>query len=103
MNMPYLLIILNGIDNISTALMLSKPGIYELNPIQRYFINIVGLFPAQVFEFLVFSIIIISVSYFFYKKCLKAYYIFNGILALCFFVTIVNNIYLIAIYNIIKG
>lgn len=95
MNLPYIAIILNGIDNITTYLMLGKSGIYEINPVQKYFIEKAGLLQFQVIEFSVFAALFIPVSYFFYRKSKIGYYVLNGLVLGGFLFTVITNILLI--------
>lgn len=94
MNLPYIVILLNGLDNITTYLMLGTGKVYELNPIQRHIIHELGLFQTQVVDFLLFGIIIVYLSHFLYKKLKVGYYVLNGLLLVGFVVTVVNNLLL---------
>ncbi len=94
MNLPYFVILLNGIDNITSYVMLNTRAI-EINPFQIYFINNIGLLKFQIIEFIVFGILVILSSYFLYRRSVLSYYVLNGILLGGFLVTVLNNTFLI--------
>ncbi len=97
MNLPYILIALNGIDNITTYLMLSVNKAQEINPLHKYFIDTVGLMSSQIIDFVVFGVIIISSSYFLYKHSKISYYVLNLLLLAGFLFTGVINLSLMIV------
>lgn len=97
MNLPHLLIFLNGLDNITTYLMLNLNKAQEMNPFQKYFIDTTGLIQSQVIDFIVFGMIILLSSYFLYKHSKISYYVLNLLLLAGFLFTVINNVTLMIV------
>lgn len=97
MNLPYITVVLNGLDNITSYLLSSRADMYEINPIQRHFIEKIGVFQFQIIEFMVFTIFFIFISYLFHKKSKIGYYTMNGVVLICLLVAVINNILLMTV------
>lgn len=97
MNLAYSLIILNGLDNLTTYTMLNWHRAQEINPAQKYLIEVLGLAQSQVMEFFLFILFIIPLSYFLYKRSRIGYYVLTGLLLAGFAVTLMNNVLLLSL------
>lgn len=97
MNLPYILIFLNGLGNITTYLMLNWNKAQEINPFHKYFIDTTGLMLSQVIDFMALGIIIISSSCFLHKHSKISYYVLNLLLLAGFLFTVINNVTLMIV------
>lgn len=97
MNLPYILIFLNGLDNITTYLMLNWNKAQEINPFQKYFIDFTGLELSQTIDFVAFGLVIILASHFLHKHSKISYYVLNLLLLVGFVFTVLNNLFLLSL------